>query len=390
MPAQIYLNPLQYQPPKKKDIFDEGLVIGQANEQIGSLVGKCKSLVGHPYEPNTVISLFHLNTGDYTEQVLRIYKHVCFEKNAELRKAGENIHVEVQEMDGNLYFVAGLYGKPEIGNELKGSFVLELHNASEEEYLNSARGLDIEDKEHFLAVVKDAYHLAREGKIDLSHVLIDRTEHGYQIEQAEGKVGQQTYGLSSSGRASAVSEGGHEFSTAITAEQFEMLRGLVEQAAGKALEKLLKDPEELANNVWKVLNNTGYNVGWVEENVSLTGFSNGQVITLGKKGQTLRNAIKEKLEVKAITETGKGYVEFVGTDNHDYKAIQNPKDNSIQVYRKFILADSNSGENFLSPSEVIDRRAGDCDEITFLAAKFIQMAGYQGNLIANHKNNRTF
>jgi len=70
--------------------------------------------------------------------------------------------------------------------------------------------MDIEDKEHFLAVVKDAYLLAERGQLNLGHVIIRRTEEGYQLEQNETEEIKPRMGKQKGFLANATDESGSQ------------------------------------------------------------------------------------------------------------------------------------------------------------------------------------
>lgn len=183
MPSMIFLDPTMRQAPAHENKFDEQLVLQKARKDVNGLVQKCKESLTHPYQPNTIISLVSIPNGQFIDETVQAYRKVAWEKNRELRHEGADIHLDVRESNGNFYFVAGLYGKPEAEAQLKGSFVLDLASMKEADYLNIVSGMDIDDKAHFVAVVKDAYFLAGKGQLDLGHVVVRRTEEGYQLEQ---------------------------------------------------------------------------------------------------------------------------------------------------------------------------------------------------------------
>jgi len=185
MPPMVFLDPTMYKAPEHEEKFDEKLAKEAARQSVDKLAETCKEKLNHQYKSDQIISLIQIPNGKFIDATISTYKSVVDEKNKELRKEGASIHLDVQESNGNFYFVAGLYGKPPADVHLESSYVLDLSMTKEAEYVKLVEGMEIDDKEHFIAVVKDAYYLAAKGQIDLAHVVIRKSEDGYCLEQGE-------------------------------------------------------------------------------------------------------------------------------------------------------------------------------------------------------------
>lgn len=391
MPSMILLDPTMRQAPVHEEKFDEKLVLQKARQDVDGLVQKCKDSLNHPYQPNSIISVVGIPNGQFIDETIQAYRKVAKEKNKELRQEGADIHLDVRESHGSFYFVAGLYGKPEAETQLRGSFVLDLHAVSEADYLALASSMDIEDKEHFLTVVKDAYHLAREGKIDLSHVVIERMDNGYQIRQDEKPEG-EGIPLSPGQTSRSASNPQEKQKTSLapiptsleftlSAENYEMLDNRLEEQTGKRISEWLKeDRKKMLEAILDLFSTEGKKVGSA---VSVGGSISFDVNNL-KEGDTLSyvrpNGLNKDVKLKKIEQSGQNQAVFVGEDGKRYVLKQSEDRTATELQLANLIAPDDSASGLRLPNQTCSSRLGDCDEVSILAASFLKQTGYQGEL----------
>jgi len=176
----MFLEPKTRQIEFQNNVFDERQVLQHADADIARVLGQCKPKIGASATPHTIIGKVMIDVSDkaHLPQILDTYAAALDAKNVELRNNDVPIHLSIKtDTQGVVYFVAGFY-EPIEKMHMKFPYPIDLSNIAEPYYADTISHTDFAEREELLILVPQIYEMAKQGKINLSNVVIDKDEKG--------------------------------------------------------------------------------------------------------------------------------------------------------------------------------------------------------------------
>ncbi len=179
MPSFMFLEPRSRQVEFQNNVFDEMQVLQHADADIAHVLEQCKPRIGNSV-PHTIVGKVIIDTSDkaHLPQILDTYAAAIEVKNRELRNSGVPIHLSIKtDAQGVVYFVAG-YFEPIERMHMKFPYPIDLSHISEPFYEDTLSHTDFAEREELLALVPQIYDMAKQGRLGLANVVIDKDEKG--------------------------------------------------------------------------------------------------------------------------------------------------------------------------------------------------------------------
>jgi len=355
----MFMEPTTRQITFQENKFDEKVVLEHAKQDISHVVSICEQKLPNS-KPHALLHIVRIDADPaHRDGIIEIYQNAVKEENRRLRQNGTPIHVSITNgTGGEIYFVAGTHEPIEMPH-MEFPLHLDLSRITPESYLQVVQDMTFapEEKTQLVKLIPILYQRAEQGEVDLANIIIQKDEQGNLFTQHQSQEEALRFEL--------------------TEPNYLQMKALVEQRAGKPIEQLIQNPEELFQASWQAFNTVGeyrLSVRYVnnQSNFSFADIHEGDIV-----GESSSDPLKT-MRVGHIVRDESDCKEFIDEDGAHHSIYFDGR--KIQLYDNLMVYDNQTGTDIRFPNQTWEGRKGDCDEVVTMMVAFFKKSGYQGQI----------